>query len=278
MRKRHDDALKLLHEAKLNKLKAEQLKVTEKTEEALILAMDYYDRGKSDRRWRSVDIANSVYSQLTSESARLKATKEQILIYKLGFGWTDCGHKWSENGYHYTSKDLLDHLIKNVIPLKRDIPSEPPINVKSGLSHDYKLGTATPLEYRDERFNVKSVAEMRQNAEKERRRRETDLETDQDANLQPNIMPDLDDTLIGFPIEYLFQYDDEDGNPFTAWCDGVIESISNVKTRMVVIKWNEKKVAEGDASASKHKLALRKWNPKSPTPGAWRKFLGDPNA
>jgi hypothetical protein len=51
-----------------------------------------------------------------------------------------------------------------------------------------------------------------------------------------------------------------------------------VKTRIVVIKWNEKKVAEGDASASKHKLALRKWNPKSPTPGAWRKFLGDPNA
>ena len=92
------------------------------------------------------------------------------------------------------------------------------------------------------------------------------------------LCPDLDDTLIGFPIEYLFQYDDEDGNPFTAWCDGVIESISNVKTRMVVIKWNEKKVAEGDASASKHKLALRKWNPKSPTPGAWRKFLGDPNA
>jgi hypothetical protein len=66
--------------------------VTEKTEEALILAMDYYDRGKSDRRWKTVDIAISVYSQLTSESARLKATKEQILIYKLGFGWTDCGH------------------------------------------------------------------------------------------------------------------------------------------------------------------------------------------
>jgi hypothetical protein len=42
---------------------------------------------------------------------------------------------------------------------------------------------------------------------------------------------------------------------------------------MAVIKWNEKKVAEGDASASKHKLALQKWNPKSPTPGAWRKLF-----
>jgi hypothetical protein len=108
----------LLNQAKLNKLKADQLKVTEKTEEALIVAMYYYDHGKSDRRWRTVQIAESVYSQLTSNSARLKATKEQILIYKLGFGWTDCGHKWSENGYHYSSKDLLDHLIKNEIPLK----------------------------------------------------------------------------------------------------------------------------------------------------------------
>ena len=47
---------------------------------------------------------------------------------------------------------------------------------------------------------------------------------------------------------------------------------------MVVIKWNEKKMAKGDALKSPHKLALRKWNPKLPTPGAWRKFLGDPDA
>jgi hypothetical protein len=66
-----------------------------------------------------------------------------------------------------------------VIPLKRDIPSEAPINAKYGLAHDYKLGTVTPLQYRDKRyFNVKSVAEMRQTAEEERRRIETELETD----------------------------------------------------------------------------------------------------
>ena len=46
---------------------------------------------------------------------------------------------------------------------------------------------------------------------------------------------------------------------------------------MVVIRWNEKKVAEGDVLMSKHKLAVWKWNPKSPTPGAWRKFLGNPD-
>jgi hypothetical protein len=67
--KRHDDALNLLNEAKLNKLKAAQLKATEKMEEALILAMDYLERGKSDRHWKSVEQAKSVYAQLTSESA-----------------------------------------------------------------------------------------------------------------------------------------------------------------------------------------------------------------
>ena len=50
LRKRHDDALSLLNEAKLNKLKAAQLKATKKPEEAHILAMDYLERGKSDRR------------------------------------------------------------------------------------------------------------------------------------------------------------------------------------------------------------------------------------
>ena len=167
LRKQHDDALTLLNEAKLNKLKAAQLKATEKTEEALILAMDYLERGKSDRRWKSVEQAKSIYLQLTSESAKLKAVKEQILIRKIGFGWSDCGHKWSENGYHFTSKDLLDHLIKTVIPLesKRIIPSEPPINISSGLANDYKLGAETALEYKDERFNVKSTDDIRRDAE-----------------------------------------------------------------------------------------------------------------
>ena len=47
---------------------------------------------------------------------------------------------------------------------------------------------------------------------------------------------------------------------------------------MVLIKWNEKKVAEGDAQTSKHKLGIRGWNPKHPKSGAWRKFVGDPSA
>jgi hypothetical protein len=125
-----------------------------------------WKRGRSDLRWKSVEQAKSVYAQLSSESATLKAVKEQIIIGKLGFGWTDCGHKWkwSENGYHFTSRDLLDHLIKTVIPLElkcSSIPKQPPVNISSGLANDSKLGTETALDYKDERFNVKRADEIR---------------------------------------------------------------------------------------------------------------------
>ncbi len=46
LKKHHDDELILLIEAKLNKLKAAQLKATEKTKEALILAIHYLERGQ----------------------------------------------------------------------------------------------------------------------------------------------------------------------------------------------------------------------------------------
>ena len=98
------DPLKLLNEAKLNKLKTDQLQATEKTEEVFITAMDYLEWDNSDCRWKTVKQAKTIYAQLMSKSARLNAIKEQILILKLGFGWMECGHKWSENGYHFTSK------------------------------------------------------------------------------------------------------------------------------------------------------------------------------
>jgi hypothetical protein len=73
----------------LNKLKEEQLKELEKSEEAYIyiVAMDYFDRGNSERCWRTVKQARETFDKLKSEAQRLKVVKEQILIQKLGFGW-----------------------------------------------------------------------------------------------------------------------------------------------------------------------------------------------
>ena len=91
-------------------------------------------------------------------------------------------------------------------------------------------------------------------------------------------MPKVDNSLVGFNIEVCFEYDEDDGSTYLAWCDGVVQSVANEKTRVVVIKWNENKLYEGDAKSSRHKLGIRGWNPKNPKSGAWRKFVGDPNA
>ena len=67
----------------------------------------------------------------------------------------------------------------------------------------------------------------------ERMRREEAGETDRDADHQMYLMPDVDEKLVGFKIEYCFTYTDDDGTPYDAWCDGVIEKVLNEKTRMV---------------------------------------------
>ena len=92
-------------------------------------------------------------------------------------------------------------------------------------------------------------------------------------------MPPVDDSLVGYHIDYCFEYHDDEGDgTYLGWCDGVVQKINNAKTRMVETKWNEKKEMEGDPVVTKQKLLIRSWNPKNPSGGAWRQFIGDPNA
>ena len=85
-------------------------------------------------------------------------------------------------------------------------------------------------------------------------------------------MPKVDESLVGFNIEYCFEYvsDDDDSN-YLAWCDGVVHSIFIANSRMVMIEWNENKLnklTEGDAEISHHKLGIRGWNPKNHQTGS----------
>ena len=78
----------------------------------------------------------------------------------------------------------------------------------------------------------------------ERARREEERETDRAARLQRNVMPEFNDELIGFNIEYCFTYlNEDDGTLYPARCDGVIESMVNERLRTVMIRWNADKVA-----------------------------------
>ena len=71
------------------------------------------------------------YNKLDSKAKRLKAVKEQISIGKKGFGWDNAGHKWSENSCVYSSRELLEHFLNVVLPIKQSgdqpIPTEPPV-------------------------------------------------------------------------------------------------------------------------------------------------------
>jgi hypothetical protein len=60
-----------------------------------------------------------VYNSLASELAKLKAVKEQILIRSKGTIGEEAAHKWSQNGYYYLSKELLNHFICVVLPMEK---------------------------------------------------------------------------------------------------------------------------------------------------------------
>ena len=55
----------------------------------------------------------------------------------------------------------------------------------------------------DERFNAKSGEEFKQEMLEEQKRREEERETDRAARLQQNVMPDFNDELVMFKVEYV---------------------------------------------------------------------------
>ena len=121
--------------------------------------MDYYQCCCSEHHWKSIEGAEEIYGQLSSEAKQLNAVKEQILIRKIGFGWVECSHQWSQEGHQYSSKKLLENLTNMVIPFEIicGIPSEVPMTVTTGLSTKYKLRTESALEFKNDSLIVKSV-------------------------------------------------------------------------------------------------------------------------
>ena len=113
-------------------------------------------------------------------------------------------------------------------------------NYVTTVSINYELGTVSDLQFVDESINTKGSDELAMDTIEERERREQEY---------PSVMPKVDESLVGFSIEVCFEYDDD--STYFAWCDN---------SRMVMIKWNEKKIHEGDANAkiSRHKLGISK--------------------
>ncbi len=51
-------------------------------------------------------------------------------------------------------------------------------------------------------------------------------------------MPEIENSVVGFEIEMLFEYPDGDERQLTSWYHGVVTKIINQKKNIVRMKWD----------------------------------------
>ena len=202
-----------------------------------------------------MEYAPSVYNRLKSETAQLNAIKEQILIHYLGLGWEDAHHLWSKSGLTFSSKQLLKHLVETVIPMATDLPNsnEPPLKFPSPSESKF-LGTQSELSFVYGVGNQDEMEEFKTSAYVEQDKLEEEGKTDWWLARQATIMPIIDDLLVRYPIEMLFQYDEQDGTSYVNWCCGIVESICDARTKSMCVKWSKDCLNPGEPSVTKEKL------------------------
>ena len=148
----------------------------EEAEEDYIVAVYFHEQYHSQHCWSTIVIAKETYKKLKSESARLVAVTEQILIRYLGLGWSEAHPPWSskKKGTH-SSKTLMKWLIDKVIPMADImlVPDEPPVNIPSPLNMQ-ALGTTSQLVEdlktgnKDKQQNLRDGANKRRDKRKDR--------------------------------------------------------------------------------------------------------------
>ena len=77
--------------------------------------MTYIEIYHSQDFWRSEEDVARQLVNLTSNTTRVSAVKEQIRIRKIGFGWNYLHIAWSKNGRDLTVEELIDQFICIVI-------------------------------------------------------------------------------------------------------------------------------------------------------------------
>ena len=137
------------------------------------------------------------------------------------------------------------------------------------------MGTTSELALSFKTADSKDLEQFRREANEERDAREARGEGDRYSEMQPSLMPKMQD-LEGVKIEMLFEAVDADGNPCLEWSHGVVRSVVNSGARRVEIVWDDSCVHPDDRASmkiTKDVLAVRKWNPEVAVKGAWRLYL-----
>jgi len=223
------------------------------------------------------------FEKLTSNAARYRYLKEQILIRYVGLGWEEAYHPWSKGGYIYTPNELLQHLTMVVIPLQRKlrVPEHPPMNLPTRPSLP-TLGTKASDIVDMDLQSTQQNTQLRIDAYKERERLEEEGIGDQLSELQQFSWKIFDGSKLKsspWGIDMLCEYVDDECERTYVWCQGkVVELVRQTDTEAVVkIKWNEACLQPGDPKVTRHVLKKSKWNPQKKdawkTKGAWREDL-----
>ena len=166
---------------------------------------------------------------------------------------------------------MFEHLVETVIPLSdtEQVPDGPPIDVpKPPVVNDLGTATADSMQH----LPAEKEQEMRQKADECRDELERQGIGARFMMWQKTSAQKVDDSLIGFKIEMLFNYS-TDEEEVLVWCNGVVKAVA-ARSRNVEIEWDDEFVSVGEPKTSKHKLVEGKWNPRGEQRvGSWRQYL-----
>ena len=73
-------------------------------------------------------------------------------------------------------------------------------------------------------------------------------------------MPMVDESLIGYEIDMLFEDDDEEGSTVNVWCQGKVVSIVKENTNVVGIKQKEEGLSDSEHQTPIETFLKTKYN------------------
>jgi hypothetical protein len=268
---RNNEALELQAKARKEKEDVLREKGLEKASEEYIDAVYYHRMYNSYACWKNdPKVVTKELAKLSSDRAKYRAIKENIMIRVKGFGWDWCKHPWSKDNRKYSVFELARHL-QFIIKKEKsmDIPTEPPFNVPQRLELGV-LGTQTSIVADLDKKFAANENEYKSNAERIRCVRESHGQGDMYSQLQPFSQPELNE-LVERRIDVLYSVEMDDGSVTLRWCQGeVLRVVEGVKDPTVEVEWDPMPDVSGyeHSQISIQRLLPSLWNKDKE--GGWR--------
>jgi hypothetical protein len=212
------DDLDKQQEAKRKKEEMIKKKSLEKAKEDLVEASYYWEMYHSEVCWKGrVCIVQKMLGWLKSESAKLKALKENIRMRVIGLGWKQFTITWSHRGAKQLVEELAAHL-RMIIREEKKLtpPKDPALEMPKRLEPPI-LGTATQQLMESNATARINKEQFRKEAEELQKQREARGKGSIFSVMQPLYCPELDE-LTNKRIDVLYSFLLGSGEKVLRWC------------------------------------------------------------